>query len=652
MRDIAETLAAGFHAEGVHAQVVTDGLPTPGVAESFDLVVAPHEYFPLFFSKAIRAASAAALCRELFVLNVEQPGGPWFEIAFDVSAGARHIFDISRDGATEFGVRGRSATHVPLGVAPGSTLVDPNADRPIDIVFLGHNSKRREQFFAKNALMLSRFNCVIALSPVERPRLEGSTGYYSGEQRSALLSRSKILLNVHSSDRHYFETHRALLALSAGCLLVTESSRATAPFVNDRDFVMTGADRLIEACERYLADPARRLEIASAGQALLTSDLDVRASCRQMIDLMQGRASASESDPAMQLLRDRNAVVERLAAAISVRTTGRTDWNVERYGPRGDGLPTVSVVISLHNYAQYVDQCLMSVLDSDFRGYAAEIVMVDDASTDESISRARNVLSSSSLPATLVLKQTNTGLADTRNLGLKLARGEFVFVLDVDNWIFPQCLATLVSAIRTARSTASYAMIQRFDDDTGEAIGLLSAAAWDVDWLVAQPYIDAMAMFDRQRILDLGGYATDLVTYGWFGWEDYDLWLRIADAGDHCEFVPQILSAYRVHETSMIRRTNLMSEGIASHLATKFSGLLARHKGSDRVLGFPTVSPASPGGLTATTDRSPEELGRRVHDLERQIDEILRSKSWRITRPLRRLVELVARRPSGFEPRD
>ncbi len=44
--------------------------------------------------------------------------------------------------------------------------------------------------------------------------------------------------------------------------------------------------------------------------------------------------------------------------------------------------------------------------------------------------------------------------------------------------------------------------------------------------LVQHPYIDAMAMFRRDALLELGGYDTTLSQIGWFGWEDYDMWLR------------------------------------------------------------------------------------------------------------------------------
>src|SRR4030095_10071236 len=77
--------------------------------------------------------------------------------------------------------------------------------------------------------------------------------------------------------------------------------------------------------------------------------------------------------------------------------------------------------------------------------------------------------------------------------------------------------------------------------------------------LVQGPYVDAMPMFRRDVLLELGGYDHTLSEIGWFGWEDCDMWLRFAQQDLHVGFVPNILCLYRQHETSMINTTNLFA---------------------------------------------------------------------------------------------
>ena len=185
----------------------------------------------------------------------------------------------------------------------------------------------------------------------------------------------------------------------------------------------------------------------------------------------------------------------------------------------------------------------------------------------------------------LVKKAINTGLADARNLGLKLARAPYVFILDADNKIEANCLIEHYQMLQSSDYMSVYAIIHKFDHSNGSSAGSASFLPWEVDALVQDPYIDAMAMFDREKMLLLGGYSTDLIHYGWFGWEDYELWLRIAASGQSCGFISKVLSHYRVHSASMIHSTNVYSLNLSRYFVVKFPELASRVPASDRLFG-------------------------------------------------------------------
>ena len=128
-------------------------------------------------------------------------------------------------------------------------------------------------------------------------------------------------------------------------------------------------------------------------------------------------------------------------------------------------------------------------------------------------------------------------------------------------------------------------MIHKFDHSTGASVGSISSLPWQVDSLVQDPYVDAMAMFNREKMLQIGGYSTDLIYYGWFGWEDYELWLRIATSGQSCGFIPRDLSHYRVHSASMIHATNAYSLNLSRYFMVKFPELASRIPTSTRLFG-------------------------------------------------------------------
>ena len=71
---------------------------------------------------------------------------------------------------------------------------------------------------------------------------------------------------------------------------------------------------------------------------------------------------------------------------------------------------------------------------------------------------------------------------------------------------------------------------------------------WDPARLRRGNYIDAMAMLRKEAVEALGGWNTAML----FGWEDFELWARVAESGGHAAFVPQALSWYRQTSTSML----------------------------------------------------------------------------------------------------
>ena len=160
----------------------------------------------------------------------------------------------------------------------------------------------------------------------------------------------------------------------------------------------------------------------------------------------------------------------------------------------------------------------------------------------------------------------------------------------------------------------------------------MSSLDWSPRRLIEGPYIDAMALLDRQAVLDVGGYSTELIEHGWFGWEDYDLWLKLAQAGKSCRLVPRIVAGYRDHGASMLRRTNRSSDRLARYFTTKFAGLLEPASGTRHPLRLSQPSDQEP-----TTPEQAEIRRLREHAvaLEHQLADVYGSKSWQMTSPLR-----------------
>lgn len=99
----------------------------------------------------------------------------------------------------------------------------------------------------------------------------------------------------------------------------------------------------------------------------------------------------------------------------------------------------VSIVIPVYNAAPYLRRCLASISRQTFRDF--EVVAVDDGSTDESAAVLESF--AGELPLT-VLRQPNGGQSVARNAALAVARGEYVLMVDADDFVHPRLLELAV----------------------------------------------------------------------------------------------------------------------------------------------------------------------------------------------------------------
>lgn len=102
----------------------------------------------------------------------------------------------------------------------------------------------------------------------------------------------------------------------------------------------------------------------------------------------------------------------------------------------------LSIIIPVYNLQKYIARCLDSCLNQDIDLSMYEIICVDDGSTDNTYqildeykSKYHNIK---------VVHKNNEGVVKTRNAGLSLASGKYVWFVDGDDWIQPNCLKYLI----------------------------------------------------------------------------------------------------------------------------------------------------------------------------------------------------------------
>src|SRR6266446_3649184 len=97
-------------------------------------------------------------------------------------------------------------------------------------------------------------------------------------------------------------------------------------------------------------------------------------------------------------------------------------------------LPTLSVVVPNYNHAKYLEVSLSAILRQSLK--PLEIIVLDDASTDNSVEVIRRFAAQNPL-VRLVQNEKNLTVVPNLNKGVDLARGEYVYIAAADDEVLP-----------------------------------------------------------------------------------------------------------------------------------------------------------------------------------------------------------------------
>lgn len=105
--------------------------------------------------------------------------------------------------------------------------------------------------------------------------------------------------------------------------------------------------------------------------------------------------------------------------------------------------PKISIIVPVYNVGKYLEQSLDSILAQSFESW--EAIVVDDGSTDGSGAICDRYASIDS--RFVVIHQPNQGVSEARNNGIRVAKGDYVAFLDSDDWLAPEFMGKMYSAI-------------------------------------------------------------------------------------------------------------------------------------------------------------------------------------------------------------
>ena len=167
-------------------------------------------------------------------------------------------------------------------------------------------------------------------------------------------------------------------------------------------------------------------------------------------------------------------------------------------------LPKISVIIPIYNVEKYLPRCLDSVKNQTFTDFQA--ICVDDGSTDNSGRIAEEYAKHDK--RFVVVHKENGGMSDTRNVGVDLAKGEFVLFLDSDDFIHPQTLEFLY---KSAINNNADMVVFKFDTKARKEMEKMVSKGCDISGWIPKSYHKRYNLKKISHIVtdDILKYATE-----------------------------------------------------------------------------------------------------------------------------------------------
>lgn len=206
--------------------------------------------------------------------------------------------------------------------------------------------------------------------------------------------------------------------------------------------------------------------------------------------------------------------------------------------------PLVSIIITCYNLGEYLQEALDSIKQyPNSEDY--EIILVNDGSTNENTNTILQQITQND-PSINYINQVNLGLAKARNNGIKAAKSQYIIPLDADNKLRPQFITQTINILS---GNPNVEIVHGNAQNFGNKTDIWYSKPFYFPDMLLNSYIDACAGFRKSTWEKMNGYDENMPA---MGFEDWDLWLRMGNAGCYFEYVNEIFFDYRVRDNSML----------------------------------------------------------------------------------------------------
>ena len=220
--------------------------------------------------------------------------------------------------------------------------------------------------------------------------------------------------------------------------------------------------------------------------------------------------------------------------------------------------PLVSIIMPVYNTEpDYLRVCIESVLAQSYPNW--ELCITDDASTNQLTIDLLNYYKNKESRIKLKRSETNGHISIASNESISLAEGEYIALLDHDDFLWPNALFEIISLLQeNPTADLIYSDEDKIDEDSDEFVHFSPyfKPDWSPHLLECINYITHFSVLRTELVRTIGGFDRHLI-----GAQDWDLFLRITEKTNKIYHIPTILYSWRAHNGSTAK--NLHSKSYA-----------------------------------------------------------------------------------------
>lgn len=273
-------------------------------------------------------------------------------------------------------------------------------------------------------------------------------------------------------------------------------------------------------------------------------------------------------------------------------------------------MPTVSVIMSQYNGGPFLRDAVESILAQTFRDF--EFIVIDDASTDGSLHTLEEY-AERDRRIKLLKNEKNLGLTKNLNCGIKAADGRYLARIDADDVAHPERFARQLEFLENNRSVdVCGSWIRRMGDRAGTGKHPVDDCAIKAKLFLSSSLFHPTVMM-RKSFLDSRDISYD---EEFKKSQDYDLWVRMAEAGAVFHNIPKALVFYRFHSSSVTKKFGNEQTSFADMVRLRqLSGLVGETSGEERSLHLALIDASHRKGSFSTDAETMRKMALWVRRL-------------------------------------